>query len=107
MPFDDIHLLKSERRSLLSFLFRKKKRRENIECFESLYETYHFIKANHYADKFDGFNSPIPDGTYSLSTEYQRYRVYLREKRIRELPNWVAIVISLLSLVINAILALL
>ena len=103
MTFDDIHLLKAEKHSLFSFRFKKKQHQEEIKCFESLYHKYRFIESNYYKDRADDFGFPVPDGTYSLSVEYLRYRVYLREKRFQSLPNWVAIAISLLAFLVSVI----
>ena len=100
MDFDDINLLPAEKRSLFLFHFKKKRVEEKIKCFRSLYTEYHFIKAN-YTNRMDSFNQPIPDGTYSISVRYERYKVYLKRKRFESLPNWIAIAISLCSLAVS------
>lgn len=100
MNYDDINLLLREKLSLFSFHFQKRKPEEKIKCYPSLYFTYKFIKQN-----YDGI---IPetgenkfDGTYSISDNYRRYKVYLRKKRIANLPNWVAITISIITFLIT------
>lgn len=102
MNFDNINLLPGEKFSLFLFNFKKKRIEEKIKHFHSLYYEYQFIDSNK-SDSVDGFGAPIPDGTYSVSIKYLRYKVYLRRKRFESLPNWVAIVISLFSLIVTSL----
>lgn len=96
MNYDDIHLLFTEKLSLFSFNFQKRKQEEKIKCYRSLYFEYKFIKKN-----YDGIIEETGenrfDGTYSISNNYRRYRVYLRKKRMASLPNWIAILISIIT----------
>lgn len=100
MRYDDIHLLFSEKLSLFSFHFHKRKPEEKIKCYPSLYFTYKFIKQN-YDGIIEETGEDRFDGTYSISVNYRRYKVYLRKKRMASMPNWVAITISIITLLIN------
>ncbi|MCD7882490.1 MAG: hypothetical protein LUI87_02110 [Lachnospiraceae bacterium] len=101
MNFDDIHLLPEEKRSLFTFIFQRQQPAERIKCFQSLYYEYQFIIDTSEPDiDQDGF--PIYKGIYSISDQYRRYKIYRREKRIHDLPNWIAITISLIGLIGNA-----
>ncbi len=102
MSFDKIHLLSKEKRSLFSFRFQKRKPENKIKCYATLYFEYHFIEQN-FTGKKDDMGCDIFDGTYSISDNYRRYKIYLRKKRISSLPNWFAILISLISLSVSVI----
>lgn len=98
--YDNIHLLPKEKRSLFSFHFWKNKPKEKIKCYYELCFIYKFIKQN-YTGKKDEMGFDILDDTYSISDNYRRYKIYLRKKRFTNLPNWIAIVISLISLFVT------
>lgn len=98
--YDNVHLLSREKRSLFSFHFHKRKPENKIKCYYELYFKYKFIKQNYTGEK-DEYGCDIFDGTYSISDNYLRYKIYLRKKRIVNLPNWLAILISLISLSIS------
>lgn len=100
--FEDIYLTLSEKLSLFSFHFHKRKKRERIKHFQKLYYDYDFICENH-GTELDPFNHPIHDGTYSLSDRYRRYKIWRRKQRFNSLPNWLAILISLASLALSTI----
>lgn len=102
LNFEEIHLKLGEKTSLFSFHFRKRKQKERIKHFHQLYYEYHFLRQNH-SGEVDAFNCPIPDGTYSVSDRYCRYKIWRRKQRFKSLPNWLAILISLVSLAISAI----
>ena len=102
MDFSNIYLKPDEKRSLFLFHFKKKRLKEKIKCFRALYEEYGFIKQN-YTKELDAFMHPIPDGTYSISDRYERYKVYRKERRIESLPNWIAITFSLFSLIVSVV----
>ena len=99
-PFREIYLTPSEKRSLFLFHFKKKRLEQKIKCFHELYVEYVFIKPN-LSSETDDFGCFIPDGTFSLSSRYEHYRVYRKEKRLEILPNWIAISISLFSFVVS------
>ena len=105
MDFEKINLLKAEKRSLFLFHFKKKRIERKIKYFHSLYHEYDFLQKN-YSNEVDCFGSPVHDGTYSISDNYRRYKVFRRRKRLEILPNWIAITISFFSLIVS-ILALL
>ena len=105
MKFDEIILTKGEKQSLRSFLWKPKQSLNEIKHFHSLYYDYRFIKDNYLKER-DEFNHPIPSGTYSLSDRYERFKIYRREKRLQSLPNWLAILISLISLIITTLMSL-
>lgn len=100
MKYEDVHLLLNEKLSLFSFCFQKRKSENKIKCYYSLYFDYKFIEQN-YEKELDEMGCPIFDGTYSISDNYKRYKVFLRKKRLSMLPNWVAIFISLISLSVS------
>ncbi|MDO4648987.1 MAG: hypothetical protein Q4B26_10090 [Eubacteriales bacterium] len=100
MKFEDIHLLKDEKKTLFSFRFRPVQMESEIKCFESLYRRYEFIKPNFSEDDRE---TRCPDGIYSISNQYLRYKIFLRKQRIHDLPNWIAITISLLSLALSVL----
>lgn len=98
--YDDVHLLLKEKLSLFSFNFYKRKPKEKIKHFQSLYFTYRFLCPN-YSDEKDQLGFIVEDGTFSISDNYLRYKIYLRKKRFANLPNWIAILLSLISLLIS------
>ena len=102
MRFDDIHLTAGEKLSLLSFRFKKEQYEEEIKYFWSLAETYEFIARN-YTGKADGNGYPIPTGTFSLTDKYIRFRIYRREKFFHSMPSWLAVVISIISLIVSVL----
>ncbi len=99
MDFDKINLIFGEKVSLFSFHFKKKKLPHEIKYFENLYYDYQFLKSNCIGQ--DEFGSDIFDGTYSISIKYKRYKVYIHKKRFEHLPNWLAILISLMSFAVS------
>lgn len=101
MNFDDIHLLLKEKRSLFCFYFKKERELNRIKCFHTLYYQYKFIENVPIGEDDEG--NTIFKGVYRISDNYRRYKVYLRKKRIQSLPNWVAILISIISLMISAL----
>lgn len=100
--FDEIHLLRKEKRCIFTFRFRKKQTIEEISCFKSLHDEYGFLKLN-YTGILDEYGSESSDGTYSLSDRYYRYKIHKREWVICHIPNWAAIVISLIPYAIKGI----
>jgi hypothetical protein len=100
--FEDIHLTSGEKRSLFSFHFQKRKRKERIKHFNTLYYDFEFLSRN-LMDETDANNNRIHDGTYSISDRYCRYKIWRKKQRLNTLPNWIAIAISIISLVISAI----
>lgn len=102
VSFDEIHLLRKEKLCLFSFHFYKKQKPDTISCFQSLYSDYGFLKLNS-TGLFDETGCEMFDGTYSISDRYYRYKIHRREWTICHLPNWVAIVISLIPYVIKII----
>lgn len=100
MCYDNVNLMFKEKLSLFSFHFKKRKMEKEIKCYYTLYFKYKFIDQN-YEDEPDEMGCPIFDGTYSISDNYRRYKIYLRRKRIEHLPNWLAIIISLISLAVS------
>ena len=101
MDFNDIHLIFGEKLSLFTFNFKRKQTADKIKYFKSLHDEYQFLRANHIGES--EYGTDITDETYSISMHYRRYRVYLRKKRFEHLPNWLAILISLVSLAISVI----
>lgn len=102
MDYENIHLMLKEKLSLFSFYFKRRKEEKKIKCYYTLYFEYKFIKQN-YMDEPDEMGCPIFDGTYSISDNYRRYKIYLRKKRFEHLPNWIAIIISFISLSVSVI----
>ena len=100
--FEDIYLTSGEKLSLFSFHFRKHKKCEKIKHFQKLYHEYDFLKEN-LGPEVNFFNQPMPNGTYSLSDRYHRYKIWRRKQRFNSLPNWLAILISLASLALSTI----
>lgn len=52
---------------------------------------------------FDENGSPIPTGTFSLTDKYIRFRIYRREKFFHSMPSWLAVVISIISLIVSVL----
>lgn len=100
--FEDIHLKFGEKASLFSFHFQKRKGKERIKYFQTLYHEYEFLERN-LGNEVNYFGHPLPDGTYSISDRYCRYKIWRRKQRFKSLPNWLAILISLISLTFSAI----
>ena len=100
--FEDIHLTSGEKLSLFSFCFKKRRKKERIKHFNKLFYDFEFLKRN-LLDERDASNNRIPDGTYSVSDLYCRYKIWRRKQRIKTLPNWLAILFSLISLFFSAI----
>lgn len=99
-PFEQINLLKDEKKSLNSFRFKPRQKQDEIKCFYELWNEYGFIGLN-YREDYDEYGEPIPDNTYSITRRYERYKVYRKNQRIINLPNWIAIMISIASLLLN------
>lgn len=99
-PFEQINLLKPEKKSLKTFRSKPRQKQEEIKCFKELWSEYGFIALNHF-DYFDEYGEPFTDNTYSITRRYERYKVWRKKQRIIHLPNWVAITISLASLGLN------
>lgn len=99
MSFDEINLVFGEKISLLSFVLKKKKTPKEIKYFQSLYYEYKFLQSNCIGQ--DEFGSDVFDGTYSIALRYRRYKVYLRKKRFEHLPNWLAVLIALMSFIVS------
>lgn len=99
----EIVLNKDERRSLFTFHFKKNQHRDEIKCFHRLYCDYGFLTEN-LLDKVDKFGINIGTDTYHLSEQYERYCIVQRWKILNSLPNWIAILISLISLILNILL---
>lgn len=102
MNYDNINLMFKEKLSLFSFIFKKRKIEKEIKCFHSIYFEYKFIKQN-YENEPDKMGCLIFDGTYSISDNYRRYKIHCRKKRFEHLPNWIAILISLISLAVSIV----
>lgn len=103
--FDKLYLTIPERYKLFRLRFKRRVPKSYFKkYFDHLYQN-DLIKSNP-SDKLDSFNCPIPDGTYSLTMNYIRYCVFRRESYFRDLPNWIAILISTLSLIANIIISL-
>lgn len=78
--FSRIVLTRNER--FLLFLLAFKKKMPGDVHSGGLYHLYlsDLIQVN-YSDKRDRLNTPIPDGTFSLSDTGRRYKIYLRRER--------------------------
>lgn len=100
--FEEINLTINEKLCLFSFYFKRKQKEEQIKYFHQLYYEYDFLEAN-LTDTKDSFGSFISDGTYSTNDRYIRFKIYRRRIRFQSLPNWVAIMISLISLALNVL----
>lgn len=105
MEFDKIVLSRGEKRSLRSFYWKPKQVRNEIKYFRALYHEYRFINDNYTKEK-DALGQFIPDGTYSLTERYEKYKIYRREKILFNIPNWFTVVISLASLIASIIIGL-
>lgn len=99
-PFENVNLIKKEKKSLRSFRSKPRQYQKEIECFYSLWNEYGFIGLN-YFDYCDENGEPVTDGTYSITTRYERYKIWCKKQRIIHLPNWIAITVSLISLALN------
>lgn len=106
MLYEEINLKFEEKLSLFSFKLHKRKPEEKIKCYRSLYFEYSFIKQNR-LEEVDENGEHIFDGTYSLSDRYYRYLISRRKYIIAHLPNWIAILISLISLIASTLSSLL
>ena len=98
--YEHVHIIRGERSSLFSFHFHRKKKEEDIKHFRALYLKYNFIEAN-YTGRQDEIGQYIPDGTYSISEDYLRYKSSRRKWLIAHLPNWIALVASFGSLALS------
>lgn len=105
MEFEKIILSRGEKRSLRSFYWKPKQTRDEIKYFHALYHEYRFINDN-YLKEQDPLGQFIPDDTYSLTERYEKYKIYRREKILYNIPNWFAVLISLLSLIASTIIGL-
>ncbi len=100
--FEDIHLTSGEKLSLFSFHFQKRKRKERIKHFSTLYYDFEFLSRN-LTNEVDANNNRIPDDTYSISDKYCRFKIWRRKQRFKSLPNWIAILISLVTLIFSVV----
>lgn len=99
MSYNDVHLLPKEKISLFLFRFKRKRVENKIKCYNSLYFKRGFICQNF--NGTDEMGCPIFDGTYSLSDDFREYKVSRVKWIIAHLPNWVAIAISMATLIFN------
>lgn len=77
--FEDIVLIRSEKSALLKFIFHKRIPEESIADAVQVLVRYGFIKRN-YSNKTNEIGEQLPDGTYSLTDQYSRYRKYLKQQ---------------------------
>lgn len=78
--FSKIVLTRNER-FLLFILAFKKKMTGDVHSRELSHLYLSDLICINYCDERDELNSPIPDGTFSLSDTGKRYKIYLRLER--------------------------
>lgn len=100
MLYDEINLTRAEKQSLFSFRFRKKKEEKDIKCYYDLYFKRKFIKQN-YTGEITDMGEEVFDGTYSLSKFFFEYKESRRKWILIHLPNWLALIISFISLAMS------
>ena len=79
--FEDILLTNKEKLILFSLRFHKRQE-GNIYAppYNQLFR-YDFISPNYYPERGPE-GEDLPDGTFSLTDTYKRYRIYIRKQRI-------------------------
>lgn len=102
VSYDKIVLLPAEKRSLRILRVFRRLPENKIKCFDPLYRKYDFIKANYLKER-NAFGGFIPDGTYSLSENYFRYKIYRRRVFFESNALVAAIIAALISGVISVI----
>lgn len=100
--FEDIHLTSGEKLSLFSFHFKKRQRKEHIKHFQKLCYDFEFLCRN-LKDEKDAYGNRVTDDTYSISDKYCRFKIWRRKQRFNSLPNWIAILISLVTLIFSVV----
>ena len=106
VAFDDICLLPGEKKDLRLLRHKKRVEENKIKHIHNLYVTYDFIHPN-YSGKTDLYGVDIPDGTYSLTDNYQRYRVFRIRKTFETNSLIAGIVAAVISGVVSSIVTLL
>lgn len=97
--FDKIVLTRSEQHTLQKFLFCKRVPEENLGSNAAILTSFGLIKAN-YSGKKNSIGEQIPDGTYSLTDFYYRYRKYRREQIAT--PIFISVISSVITAAVTA-----
>lgn len=98
--FDNILLTFSEKLTLLRFLFHKRMPKESLHNSADTLISYGLIRQNS-SDKKNCIGESIPDGTYSSTDLFRRYRVYLF-KQFKKSVLYPIIVAFITTLITNA-----
>lgn len=99
IDYSKIFLTKSERQFL-----RKLKRKKRLPYSPDIAQLfrYNFIEHEYTGEK-DSFGCSIPSGNVIISKELERFEKYRLELHLAHLPNWFAIIISAISLILSIV----
>ena len=102
IPFKEVLLTKEERKILHKI--RLHRTVEDSDTISSLISPFCFV-VRHYdrvTDPKTGLHHSVPNGKFSLTPDYERYRIYRREQYfVGKLP----VILSIIALIISSTVA--
>ncbi len=99
VDYSQIFLIKKEKKIIKTL---KSKKRLLYSHDMDFLMRHRFIE-HEYSDQQDSFGSFISTGYVLLGSEYGRYSAYRFERFVASLPNWIAITISVVSLIVSIV----